>query len=233
MISSLRHVAPLHAEPHRGIDDQLLDLRVGLARASRPRRDRSPCRSSGRSGPARQSGSAISLRTPRSLRDAPADVDAGEIAHRERPHREAELGERAVDVLRQRAFEQQLLGLDRRARDSMRLPTKPWQTPTTTGTLLILRPTAIAVASTSGAVSLPRTISSSFITLAGEKKCMPSTSRHAAGHLRDLVDVEIGGVGREHRAGLGDLLELAEQLLLDRHVLEHRLDHDVGVLRAR
>ena len=60
--------------------------------------------------------------------------------------------------------------------DSMRLPTKPWQTPTTTGTLPILRPTAIAVASTSGAVSLPRTISKSFITLAGLKKCVPSTS---------------------------------------------------------
>ena len=60
--------------------------------------------------------------------------------------------------------------------DSMRLPTKPWHTPTTTGTLLIARPTAIAVASTSGAVSLPRTISSSFMTFAGEKKCMPSTS---------------------------------------------------------
>ena len=58
---------------------------------------------------------------------------------------------------------------------SMRLPTKPWVTPTTAGTLPILRPTAMAVASTSGAVSAPRTISRSRITFAGLKKCMPST----------------------------------------------------------
>ena len=58
---------------------------------------------------------------------------------------------------------------------SMRLPTKPWHTPTTAGTLPILRPTAIAVASTSGAVSAPRTISKSRITFAGLKKCIPST----------------------------------------------------------
>jgi hypothetical protein len=52
----------------------------------------------------------------------------------------------------------------------MRLPTKPSQTPTTTGTLPSLRLIAIAVASTSGEVLSPRTISSSFITFAGLKK---------------------------------------------------------------
>jgi hypothetical protein len=36
--------------------------------------------------------------------------------------------------------------------------------------------TAITVASTSLAVASPRTTSSSFITLAGLKKCMPTTS---------------------------------------------------------
>ena len=59
--------------------------------------------------------------------------------------------------------------------ESMRLPTKPWHTPTTTGTLPSLRATATAVASVSGAVFSPRTISRSFITFAGEKKCMPTT----------------------------------------------------------
>ena len=58
----------------------------------------------------------------------------------------------------------------------MRLPTKPSQTPTTAGTFAILRATATAVVSASGAVFSARTISHSFITLAGEKKCMPSTS---------------------------------------------------------
>ncbi|MNT73286.1 hypothetical protein D3C72_2119740 [compost metagenome] len=58
----------------------------------------------------------------------------------------------------------------------MRLPMKPSHTPETTEVFLIFLPMAITVASTSLAVSLPRTTSSSFITLAGLKKCMPTTS---------------------------------------------------------
>jgi hypothetical protein len=59
---------------------------------------------------------------------------------------------------------------------SIRLPMKPWQTPATTGTFLIFLPMRIAVRSTSGAVFAPRTTSSSFMMLAGEKKCIPTTS---------------------------------------------------------
>ena len=59
---------------------------------------------------------------------------------------------------------------------SMRLPTKPSQTPTSTGILPIFLLSDITVAMTSFWVALPRTFSSSFMTLAGEKKCMPMTS---------------------------------------------------------
>ena len=58
----------------------------------------------------------------------------------------------------------------------MRLPMKPWQTPATTATFRIFFDRPMTVTSTSGAVFAPRTTSSSFITLAGEKKCMPTTS---------------------------------------------------------
>ena len=58
----------------------------------------------------------------------------------------------------------------------MRLPMKPSQTPETTPTFLIFFDSAIVVASTSLPVALPRTISSSRITLAGEKKWVPITS---------------------------------------------------------
>ena len=58
----------------------------------------------------------------------------------------------------------------------MRLPTKPGQTPTTTATLPILRAMSIEVASTASEVFSPRTISTSFMTLAGEKKCSPITA---------------------------------------------------------
>ena len=58
----------------------------------------------------------------------------------------------------------------------MRLPMKPSHTPETTAVLRIFLATPITVASTSLAVFSPRTTSSSFITLAGLKKCMPTTS---------------------------------------------------------
>jgi hypothetical protein len=67
------------------------------------------------------------------------------------------------------------------------------------------------------------------MTLAGEKKCRPTTSCGRDVGRGDLVDVEIGGVGGEDRARLGDLVELAEQLLLHVHILEHGLDDEVAI----
>ena len=45
----------------------------------------------------------------------------------------------------------------------------------------------------------------------------------------DRVDVERRRVGREDGAGLRDAVERREHLLLDLHVLEHRLDDEIGV----
>ena len=53
---------------------------------------------------------------------------------------------------------------------------------------------------------------------------------HGLGSRRgggDLVDVEGGGVRGEHGAGLGDLVEGGEDVLLHCHLLEDGLDHDV------
>ncbi len=111
----------------------------------------------------------------------------------------------------------------------MRLPTKPSHTPACTPTLPIFLAMAIEVAITSAPVFSARTISSKRMMLAGEKKCRPTTSWRALGDGGDLVDVEGGGVGGDDGAGLGDLVELGEDLLLQRHVLEHRLDDEVGL----
>ena len=59
---------------------------------------------------------------------------------------------------------------------NMRLPMKPSHTPETTATFLIFLATAITVAITSLAVCLLRTTSSRRMTLAGLKKCRPTTS---------------------------------------------------------
>ena len=58
----------------------------------------------------------------------------------------------------------------------IRLPMNPSQTPETTAVLRIFLASAMAVASTSGAVFAPRTTSSSRMMLAGLKKCRPITS---------------------------------------------------------
>ena len=58
---------------------------------------------------------------------------------------------------------------------SIRLPTKPGQTPTSAAILPIFLAIFIDVVMTGSEVWSARTTSSSFITLAGEKKCRPIT----------------------------------------------------------
>ena len=169
--------------------------------------------------------------TPRALADAPADVEAGQVAHRERPHREAEVGEHLVDLVRQRALQDAAsrpagraggaCGC-RRSRSTRRRAPAPCR--------CAGRPSSRWRSSALDDF-LPRTISSSRMTLAGLKKCMPITLSGRLVARGDLVDVERGGVGRQHRAGLGQAVEPGEDLLLDRHLLEHGLDDDVGVAR--
>ena len=72
-----------------------------------------------------------------------------------------------------------------------------------------------------------RTTSTSRITLAGEKKCMPDHRLGSLRHRRDLVDVQRAGVGGQHGAGLADGVELGEHVLLDVHALEHGLDDEI------
>ncbi|MCY1246870.1 hypothetical protein D9M72_601460 [compost metagenome] len=57
----------------------------------------------------------------------------------------------------------------------MRLPMKPSVTPETTGNLPRRLTKASALASTSGVVLAQLTTSTSRMTLAGEKKCKPTT----------------------------------------------------------
>ena len=58
---------------------------------------------------------------------------------------------------------------------SIRFPTKPWHTPTSTGTFPRRRARAIAVAMVSLELSSPRTTSTSRMMLAGLKKWVPMT----------------------------------------------------------
>ncbi len=153
---------------------------------------------------------------------APADIETGEIAHRERPHRHAELGHDGVDLLRQRALKQQLFSL-----------------------LAALRQHAVADKAVAypdhrrhlGDLARHRHSGGQRIRR-GLVRAHDLAQLHDIGrreevhaehvlrtfrHRGDLIDVEIGGVGGEHRARLGELVERFEHFLLDRHGLRTRL----------
>ncbi len=89
--------------------------------------------------------------------------------------------------------------------------------------------TACAVAATSAAVETVETTSTSFMTVAGLKKCMPDDVGGAAAGLRALDDRQAGRRGGEHRARLGDPAQVGEERLLDRQRLDDGLDDQVDV----
>ena len=99
---------------------------------------------------------------------------------------------------------------------------KPWQTPATTGDLLDLL----------GELHRGHQHVGRRLRAAHDLQQLHHVGRreevhadHVAGPRdarRDLVDVEVGGVGGEDRARLGDLVEPAEHLLLHVHILVTR-----------
>ncbi|MBN8902057.1 MAG: hypothetical protein J0H57_13575, partial [Rhodospirillales bacterium] len=50
-------------------------------------------------------------------------------------------------------------------------------------------------------------------------------------HVGQFVDVEVGRIARQHRVAPHDPGQRAEHGLLRAHVLDHRLDHEVGVVQ--
>ena len=66
----------------------------------------------------------------------------------------------------------------------------------------------------------------------GFHQCVPSARSRSLQALHDLGDRHHRGVAGEDGVGPDVLLDLGEDLLLQRHVFEHRLDHVVGVAHA-
>ena len=111
---------------------------------------------------------------------------------------------------------------------------KPSHTPETTATLpMPARQLPWPWPARRARSAAPRTTSSSLITLAGLKKCRPSTSagRCVKAAIRSTSSVEV--FEARIAPGLHTCVELREDLLLDLHVLEHRLDHQVDVGERR
>ena len=116
----------------------------------------------------------------------------------------------------------------------MRLPMKPSQTPDTTAVFLIVLPSFIAVAST----SLRRLCATHDLEqLHDVRGAEEMRADHVRGRRRERPRCDRRRASRcwsrGSRRGFIDLVELAEHLLLDAHVFEHGLDHDVRLRDVR
>ena len=86
-----------------------------------------------------------------------------------------------------------------------------------------------ALASASSEVFSPRMISTSGILSTGEKKCRPMKSSGRSTPVGELGDRQRRGVGAQQRVGVRrTACDLGEHLVLQRRVLEDRLDHQVA-----
>ena len=106
---------------------------------------------------------------------------------------------------------------------------KPERSPHETATLPTLAHERETVSLTSAAVSAVVTTSTSFMTVAGLKKCMPMTDSGRVVAAAELGDRQRRGGRRQDRAGLADPVEVREELRLDVEVLGDGLDDDVDV----
>ena len=161
------------------------------------------------------------------LADRPADVVARKIADSKRPHGEAECLQRLVDLLGQSArIEQEVhlpeIGVQHAVADEAVAYAGDHA-----DLLDLLRDAEARGQHVRARSCAPRTISRSLVTLAGLKKCSPTTSPGRRVTAGDLVEVERRGVGGEDGARLGLGVERLEHPPLDLHVLEHRLDHEI------
>ena len=141
----------------------------------------------------------------------PADVEAGEVAHRERAHRQAEVVEHAVDVPGHRAFEDELLRLALALRQHA-VADEAGADADQHGDLADLAcASCIEVAITSLAVLVAAHDLQQPHHVGRREEVQADDVLRPLGHRGDLVDVEVGGVGGEDRARLADRVELARR----------------------
>ena len=166
------------------------------------------------------------------LADAVADVEAGEIAHRQRPHGHAPALQRAVDLLRHGAFERHGLhlaavgGEHAVAHEAVAHAGLHADLADLLGDRHGGRHHVVGGLLGTHDLEQPHDVG-------GREEMQAHHVLRPLRHGGDLVDVERGGVAGDDGARLGDFVELLEDLLLERHVLEHGLDDEVGLAEVR
>jgi hypothetical protein len=111
----------------------------------------------------------------------------------------------------------------------MRLPMKPSQTPERTAIFF----SRFGERETGGDHVRPGLVGNDDFHkphhMGGREEMQADDVLRPRGRRRDLVDVEIGGVGGQNRTGLAHPVEGPEDLALDAHFLERGLDDQINV----
>ena len=105
---------------------------------------------------------------------------------------------------------------------------KPRESLTTIGVFLICRTRSKARASASSPVRSPLMISTSGILSTGEKKCRPTKSPWRSTPSASAVIGRVEVLEHSRASGRDDVLDLLEDLVLERGVLEDGLDDGVA-----
>src|SRR5690348_9791822 len=159
----------------------------------------------------------------------PTDVEAGEIAHRERAHGKSEIVEHAIHIPWHRTLEHHLLGLAAALRQHA-VADEAWADADQDGDLA----DGLGELHAGGDDFLGGVIGTHDLEqlhhIGRREEVQADDIFRPLGHRRDLVDVETRCVGCKDRAWFADGVELGEDLLLDVHALEYRLDDKVDVL---
>src|SRR5262249_55061084 len=163
---------------------------------------------------------------PATFADTPADVESGQIAHREWAHGQAEVGQHLVDLLGRRAFEQQTLRL------LSALMEHPIADEAVTDAdqdrdLVDLPPDRHPDRGLRGFLAAHDLEQAHDV--GGTEEVHADYALGPSRRRGDLVDVEGRRVRGQHGVGLRHLVDAGEHVLLDRHLLEHRLDDEIGV----
>ena len=154
------------------------------------------------------------------------------VEHSAGPHGETECGQRAIDVLRQRAFLHQAIGL----------PQIGIEHPV--GAEAIADPhDDTDLADRARERHRGRKHRGIGLDAANDfkkphdmrrtKEMQPDDVLRPRRHCRDRIDIERRGVAGEDGAGLGDLVELRKDAAFDRHVFEHGFDNQISVAQGR
>src|SRR6185437_9733310 len=158
----------------------------------------------------------------------PADVETGEVAHREGAHRETEIIEHAVDVPRHRAFEHQLVRLALALRQHA-VADEAGAHAHKHGDLADLAAQLHASGNDFFRGLLAAHDLEQTHHVRGREEVQADNAFRALGDGSDFIDVQIRRVGGEDRALLDDAVELFEHVFLHINVLVDGFDHEIAI----